>query len=310
MNEMDMWTRGIELYKQDPKADFKSILINEGYKEANRYKDTSSLSRGIRAKLTKPTNYTRILSLSDQHYPFIIPNYYDVIKPFANKVEVLIFNGDEEDCQAISHFRKKYRKPFVPEMIGTREMICKTIDLIKPKQTLFVRGNHNSRFINYMSDKVHDDILELMPNSNLDLIINDGFYRYNKEENTKTYYEPLVNKYGDKVNYNGSWYVIVGKTIFAHPQAYKKAHLATPEAVMRYFQDQRVDFDCVVMPHTHKIGFAPQGNVMLYEQGCLCQPMEYAEARLHSPQQNGFMYVVQDEKGNHIYEKSQLIWIR
>lgn len=272
---------------------------------------TFGMVRGMirRSKPDDKPKRTAILALSDQHFPFILPGYYDYIAPYRNKVDTLVMLGDEQDSQSISKFRKKYRKPFVEEMIGAREMIMRTVELINPKRTILIPGNHNYRFINYMSDKINDDVLELMPETNLDLIVDEGFNRHDHEHKTKTFYEPLAGIYGGRITNTREWFYQIGRTLFAHPQAYRKADLGTADIVYRYFKENGFDFDTLVLAHTHRMGWAPRGNTCLYECGCLCSPQEYAVQKLSSPQQNGFMYLVQDEHGNLIFDETRQIWL-
>jgi predicted phosphodiesterase len=281
---------------------------------ANEYPDEDVTHGMVRSYIRRTEDRDkpkkkRIMTLSDQHYPFLVPGYYDYIAPYRNKVDTLVFVGDEEDAQSISKFRKKYRVHFVDEMIGAREMIRKTIELINPVETVIIPGNHNYRFINYMSDRVHDDVLELMPETNLDLIIDDGFYKYDHENKSKTFFEPLKSVYGNRLINAGEWFYRIGKTIFAHPQAYRKADLGTADIVYRYFKDRDFVFDTLVLAHTHRMGWAPRGETSLFECGCMCDQQEYAQKPPAAPQQNGFAYIVQDENGNLIFEESRLIWL-
>jgi hypothetical protein len=46
----------------------------------------------------------------------------------------------------------------------------------------------------------------------------------------------------------------------------------------------------------------------MYESGCLCEEPSYAsEGTMIRPQDKGFVYLVQDEQGNLIYNESKLI---
>lgn len=251
----------------------------------------------------------RILVLSDQHCPFNLP--VDVVKDYANKVDTLIFNGDEEDCFALSKFTKKYRVPFVDEMIQTRQMIIDTINLIKPKRVIFNYGNHNIRFINYFSDKIHDDLLQLMPRTNLDFIVDIGFWKYNHEEGCKTFYEPLKDVFEDiEIIYTDDWWCKVGDTIFCHPKAYRSGILGTAEKAYLYFLQKGETFNALVMAHTHQSGLTRYGKSVLYESGALCKEPEYMKSgAMTRPQSQGFVYIVQDDKGNFVYDKSKLVFL-
>ena len=253
-------------------------------------------------------NKTRILHISDNHYPFNLPK--EVFKDYVGKVDVLVFGGDEQDCQSVSRFKKKYRVPFVDEMIGTRQMIIDIIEYIKPKQVKLIAGNHNYRLINYFSEKVHEDLLTLMPETNLDFIIDLGFWKHDHQTKSKTFYEPLTKVFDGKVDieYMKNWWCKVGYTVFAHPKAFRSGILATTEKAYTYFLQLGEKFDTLCLSHTHHQGFSRYGKVYMYESGCLCEEPSYAsEGTMIRPQDKGFVYLVQDEQGNLIYDESKLI---
>ena len=54
---------------------------------------------------------TRILSISDLHYPFAKP--IQTFSKYVGRVDILQLNGDIFDCQSISKFSKAYRIPCI-----------------------------------------------------------------------------------------------------------------------------------------------------------------------------------------------------
>lgn len=249
--------------------------------------------------------FTKILVLSDQHYPYTVS--LDFLNQYKGKVDVLVINGDEQDCQAISKYPKYYREPFMKELIGTRRMLIKTIEMVNPKKVVFTKGNHNTRFIRYFAANLDPDILGLLPETNLDLIVNDGFYDYDHKNKVKVFYEPLCNVFEDiEVVYNGEWYEKVGKTVFAHPEAYKGGILATAEKCSQYFNQIGLSYDTIVLGHTHQLGFTLIGDKHLFESGCLCKGMTYRDGKLTKPQKQGYLYLMQDEEGRLLFDKSKI----
>ena len=132
---------------------------------------------------------TRILSISDCHVPFQLP--VNTYADYSGKVDILQFNGDVGDCQAISKFPKMYRVSPMDELIEARQYMIDVIDYIKPKKVIVIYGNHDIRFQNYFSKNLDSDLLELMPKTSLELILVDGFNHYDKRNHTKIWYEPL-----------------------------------------------------------------------------------------------------------------------
>lgn len=254
----------------------------------------------------------RILSISDLHIPFNLP--LTTFKDYNGKVDTLVLNGDIQDCQGISRFSKKYRVSFVEEMITTRQFIIDLINMIKPKDVIIIKGNHEDRMINYLSDKINKDLLSIMPDSPLELIVNKGFYNKDRINKTETYYSPLIevfDNYNINISYNGEWYRKVGKTIFVHPKSYSSGMLKTTEKAIEYFLRIDRDFTGIVMAHTHKLGSYIQGNIRMYEQGCCCDlsKLNYADGLLTIPNKNGFIYICQNDNGEIISEKTKLIEI-
>jgi len=251
---------------------------------------------------------TKILSISDTHVPFHLP--VETFKDYAGQVDILQLNGDIQDCQSVSKFTKKYRINFVDEMIETRQYIIDLIEYIKPKKVVINKGNHEDRLLRFLSDKLNDDLLNLMPDSSLDLIINSRFKNIDRRNKTETWYEPVVKVFDDiEIEYTNDWKCKIGKTWFIHPSAYSSSMLKTTEKAVNYFLRIDRDFDTIVTAHVHKLGSYCQGGVYLYEQGCCCkiEEMNYFDGRLTYPQQQGFIYVCQNEIGELIYDKTKLI---
>lgn len=253
----------------------------------------------------------RILHVSDLHYPFNLP--IEIFKDYVGKIDILIINGDEQDCQSISKFRKRYRVPFVDELVGTRQMLIDIINYITPKKVILNYGNHNIRMINYFSDKIHEDILQLMPETNLDFICDIGFWKHDHLLRSKTFYPALSEVFKDKVDivYTRNWYCRVGNTIFAHPKAYKQGILSTTEKAYLYFlQLGEQPFDSIVLAHTHAQGISRYGNTFLIESGCTCEKLSYSsDGSLRRPQSQGFLFLVQNGAGNIQIDKSKLVFL-
>lgn len=249
-----------------------------------------------------------ILCVSDLHYPFQLP-----IETFAlyRHVDTLILNGDLVDMQAISKFSRNYRISPMEEMIGSRQYLIDLIDYIAPSRVIINKGNHEVRFGAYLAKNIDTEVKDLMPETALDLIVNDGFYHYDKRSRTKVYYEPLTEVfYGEiEVRYTGEWWCKRGRTIFAHPLAYSSGMLKTAEKAVNYFYRVTDNFDTVVLAHTHKLGMYIQGDVTLYEQGACCDvsKLAYRDGQLTMPQQQGFLYLCQDATGGLVMDQTKLV---
>lgn len=231
---------------------------------------------------------TTILSISDLHVPFQLN--YEVLEKYRNNMDILQINGDVVDCQALSKFPKQYRISPMEEMIQGRQYLIDLIKYINPKKVVCNYGNHDIRFANYFAKNIDTDILQLQPNTSLELIFEDGFRNYDKLNRTKTWYEPVTSVFEDtgiEVKFVDNWKVKIGKTWFVHPLAYRSNILATADKAKDYLQDtDRESFDCVVMAHTHSVGDSEKGYIRLIEQGAFCNvdKMRYSDGKLQKPQ--------------------------
>jgi len=252
----------------------------------------------------------RILSISDLHIPFNLP--IDIFKPYIGKVDTLVLNGDIEDCQSTSKFSKKYRIDVDKEMVMTRDFLIELINMIQPKKVIIVKGNHEHRMGRYLSDRLNEDLMSIMPDSPMDLIINEGFRVRDRINRTETWYSPISEVFKDKdvdISYTGEWWRKVGNTIFAHPLSYSSGMLKTTEKAVEYFLRTDRTFNAVVLGHTHKLGSYIQGDIKMYEQGCCCDlnKLNYTDGYLTLPAQNGFLYICQDINGDIIPEMVNIV---
>ncbi len=304
------------MYKTDstPYEEISEYLFGEGncFNESEVRKRMYGMKRLIEIIEAEKSDgiATKILSISDLHIPFQLD--YTVLKDYRN-VDVLQLNGDIVDCQALSKFSKQYRVSPMEEIIRGRQYLIDLIEYIHPKKVVCNYGNHDKRFAAYFAKNLDTDILELMPDTSLELIFVDGFNHYNKRSKSKVWYEPLCNVFDDvEIEYVNDWKSKIGKTIFAHPLAYRSGMLATADKAKDYLQDTvKEPFDCVCMAHTHKVGYSKKGYIKLFEQGAFAdvKKMDYVDGRLTSPQQSGFVLICQDEEGNLIHDKSKVIII-
>lgn len=250
----------------------------------------------------------RILSISDLHTPYCLEK--EKLSSYIGRVDVLQLNGDVVDMQSISKFPKAYRKSPIEEIIMARSYIIDLVNYLKPKILSVNYGNHDIRFQNYMANNLDTDLLELMPQTALELILIDGFNHYNKETGTKTWYEPLCKVFKEvSVQYENSWHSQIGKTIFCHPSAFSSGILKTAENAMLWFRNEGYSFNSLVMAHTHRSGEYCIGNTTIYEQGAFCDvsKMNYSDGKLVNSQKEGYMYICQDKDGNIISEKTKRV---
>lgn len=252
---------------------------------------------------------TTILSISDLHIPFQLPK--ELLSKYVGKIDILQLNGDIVDCQAISKFPKQYRISPIEEIIEARQYLIDLIEYLRPKKVIANYGNHDKRFAAYLAKNLDTDLLELLPDTSLELIFLDGFTHYDKRSKTKIWYEPLINIFEDiEIEYVDDWKCKIGQTWFVHPLAYRQGILSTADKAKGYLQDKyKEPFDCVVMAHTHSVGDSTKGFIRLFEQGAFADvdKMNYSDGRLVKPQKEGFVIICQNKDGELIQSKSKVI---
>lgn len=306
------------MYENKAEYDLNSreiaILLNQ---ESDIQKDESawrkhyaSFKKGIEYERKRNNSgvATRILSISDCHVPFQLS--LEKLSNYKGRVDILQLNGDIGDCQGISRFPKSYRVSPMEELIETRKFIIDLIEYIKPKKVVVTYGNHDIRFQNYLAKNLDSDLLELMPQTSLELIFVDGFKHYNKRERTKVEYKPLVEVIDDvEIEYMNNWYCQIGDAIFCHPKAFSSGIMKTAEKAMLWFRNEGFNFKSLVMAHTHRSGMYSIGNTTVYEQGAFCDTKSnnYSDGQLYNSQKEGFIYLCQDGKGNTLKDKTELV---
>lgn len=252
---------------------------------------------------------TTILSVSDFHVPYQLP--IELLSDYRNRVDILQLNGDIVDNQALSKFPKQYRISPMEELIQGRQYMIDLIEYIHPKKVVCNYGNHDLRFSSYFAKNLDTDILELMPDTSLELMFETGFRHYDKRCKTKTFYPALKDVFEDvEIQYVDDWKCKIGKTWFVHPLAYRSGILATADKAKDYLQDTDPDgFSCLVMSHTHSVGDSKKGYIRLLEQGAFCDvdKMSYCNGKLTRPQKEGFAVICQDKEGNLIGNKTKVI---
>jgi len=283
---------------------------SSNYGESAYRKEYAAFTRGREYERSKSMVgvATRILDLSDFHFPFQLSK--ETFIDYIGIVDVLVLNGDLFDFKEISKFIKAYRQSPMDEIIGGRTYYIELIKYLQPKRVVVIDGNHDARFGKYFSTHLDTDLIELMPQSPSELVFVDGFRHYNNEQHTKVWYEPLCVIFSDiEFVYHASWYERVGKTLFAHPTVSSSGMLKTTEKAIDHFFRVERDFDAVVLSHTHKLGSYFQGDIALYEQGACChvENMKYNDGKLTMPQQKGFLYLCQDSTGAILVDKTKLI---
>lgn len=249
-------------------------------------------TRGLVNKVSR-----KILSVSDIHFPFARNDLLREILEIHSDADIVVVNGDMLEGYVYSTYEKQKRIAALDEYRCAFEFV-KMLSQKFPKVFL-VDGNHDIRVARTLKGMGFENERTQILRPNLIARIANGEeldhtgLLIKKHDFANVIYEP-----------NESWYIKIGKTIFAHPHGRGSSHPgSTAKRVMEYF-DKRYredEFDSVVVGHTHKIYKGIINSKLLIEQGCLAGLMMYA----HSPKldfntngMNGYAVIHQDTDGN------------
>jgi predicted phosphodiesterase len=239
----------------------------------------------------------KILTLSDIHMPFA---RLDLLKQAVEDnldANVVVLNGDIIEAYAFSSYSKSKSVQAIDEYKIAFEFVKYLSETFE--QVYLVDGNHEGRVGRALRrTDLPKETHKFYGTSLMARIANGEML---KSDGTLDYQVRFKNVFYDP---SSSWYVKIGKTIFAHPHARSTGQVgSTVKRTGDYFSSMYGvdDLDCVVIGHTHKQSKMSLAHLLLIEQGAFSAPANYA----HGPDltyfggtQNGYAIVWQDANGN------------
>ena len=251
---------------------------------------------------------TKILSLSDIHFPLAETKYLLQALEDHSDANVVVLNGDILEGYIFSTFEKnksiaaldEYRAGF-----AFVEMLSKHF----PKVVL-VDGNHDVRAGRALKELGLSKEATQVLRPNLIARIANG--------------ERLdaSGKLIEKLNFNNvfyqeneSWYVRIGNTLFIHPHGNSSGGpggMVRKHAIRFNTRYNPGEIDSIVCGHTHQIYKGIVNNQLLIEQGCLAGFLKYSwtpKAEFLSNAQNGYAVIYQDAKGNTDFNRSGPVYL-
>jgi predicted phosphodiesterase len=252
----------------------------------------------------KPLNDTtnlmpakKILTLSDIHMPF---SRLDLLKQAIEDnldANVVVLNGDIIEAYAFSSYSKSKSVQAIDEYKIAFEFVKYLSETFE--EVYLVDGNHEDRVARALRrTDLPKETHKFYGTSLMARIANGEML---KSDGTLDYQVKFKNVFYDP---SSSWYVKIGKTVFAHPHARSSGQVgSTVKRTGEYFSSMYSsdELDCVVIGHTHKQSKLSLARLLLIEQGAFSAPANYA----HGPDltyfggtQNGYAIVWQDSEGN------------
>lgn len=258
---------------------------------------TTDKIENVKNYLNKVKGIEKVLVLSDLHIPFHKEELIiDIVKKHLDS-SLIVFAGDILDCFSVSSFPKELQIPLYEELQITSNFLNK-IDKLTPNiPKVMFRGNHEFRYKRYLAKEsnefspfMSDDILK---------IISDG-YSYRDYKGIKR----TVDKLSANFTIVDNWYYIYRDVVFAHPTNFSKLPMRTCLSAYDYFKNQGVNFNAIMIGHTHKAGNVIYSGTLLSEIGCLCNQMDYANNGNvnYTPQTNAYGLVVFNKEKVNIYQ--------
>ena len=251
-------------------------------------------SRGL---LGKDKITTKILSLSDIHFPLAAENLIAQVLNEHADADIVVVNGDLMEGYIFSTFAKNKSIAALDEYRAAFWFV-KMLSERFPK-VILVDGNHDIRaaralkgagFEKDASQILRPNLMARLANGEL---LDESGLLVEKLDFNNVIYEPRE-----------SWFVKVGKTLFIHPHTRggsQPGHTVTRigDKLMRRYPEDEVD--SVVCGHTHKIYKGIINGKLYIEQGFLAGVLAYlhsAKSDYRFNYQNGYAVIYQDAEGN------------
>lgn len=249
----------------------------------------------------------KILTFSDLHIPFFLSEQmYDVLDQHQD-TDIIVLNGDILDGYIFSTFSKAKRIAALKEYQAAYDLVHWLSDNFE--NIIIVSGNHDSRSSKVLSRAGFEKEATQVFRPDLLSRIANG-------EQLDDLGNLLQKRDFDNVHYQlmDSWYVRVGKTIFAHPDGFASRFPgATAVKLYDHFSAamHEDDFDSIVVGHTHKIYKGIYRGKLLIEQGAMAHRLPYqfrTDLRFKNAM-NGYGIIYQDSDGNTDFNLSTPIYL-
>ena len=263
-------------------------------KNSTQYYKLKTKGTIIKPKLihvSNSNNVKKILSLSDLHMPFHLPNLIMDIVKLHSDADICVINGDIFNASQYTSFINYKYISFNFEYKLALELIdilSKTFD-----QVILTKGNHDIRLNKTLAKKLDVESYSML-NVNLLKSLSKGL-EYNEQWE-------LVNKRNFKNVSAVDHWTKIGDTIFVHPHKIQGGLDNFASYLVKYFDSfLSLDNKCtnIVCAHTHKIGSKIVNGIKVIFQGALCYPLDYSfDADMKYAEQQTLGYTVIYQKNN------------
>lgn len=241
---------------------------------------------------------TKTLVLSDLHCPYQRDDILSIVEKHKDEIDTLVLGGDVIDCYSISSYPTLEPRPLVTEMASCHRLLKGIQDIIPDVKKIIIKGNHELRWEKYLGNMKSE--VNKLHSANILHEIVKGFEQHDRQAGTITTYEPLDY---EVIN---DWYCLVGDMIVCHPLSFSRVAAKTAEMALNYFVERGVEFNSVLIAHTHKISSCFKYGKHAVEIGCMCKPQDYANSgNLSYAQQCSGYYLATFKDGKFDFNESR-----
>lgn len=251
---------------------------------------------------------TKILSLSDIHFPFANLEMLEAAIDQHKDSDILVLNGDILDGYIYSSFEKSSTVAAIDEYNCALEFVAMCSDMFK--EVYMTWGNHDARAEKALRrlGMTKESYGVLGPNllkriSNGEKLNREGLVI--EKLNFDNVFFPEVE----------AWWLQLGKTLFIHPhsQGSSKPGFTVTQWASKFRERLAPSsYDSIVCGHTHQCYKGIHNGILLIEQGCLSDYMSYAwnpnKVYLTNSSQ-GYAVIYQDENGNTDFNLSGFFYL-
>jgi predicted phosphodiesterase len=271
---------------------------------SKEYRSTSThLEKGLTTSRER-----KILTFSDLHIPFFLWEEMRTALKIHSDANVVVLNGDILDAYIFSTFSKSKRIAALKEYRSAFDLVKILSDNFE--SVVIVSGNHDYRTSRAVQKSgLEKEASQILRPDLLARIANGEELNQHAELIKK---HPFSNVFYQKQE---SWYVRIGKTIFCHPSGFASGYPgATVNKLLDHFNnrmDNPLDFDSIVVGHTHKVYKGVVAGKLLIEQGAMAHKLPYqfkADLKFKNAM-NGYGVIYQDSNGNTNFNDSHPIYL-
>jgi len=221
-----------------------------------------------------------VLNISDLHIPFQLQEVVDdTINDWASPDTFLVVNGDLVDSVQLSNFAYPATNPIIDNIMQANQLVREWTS--KFAHVFILDGNHERRLTKYIGDRAKD-LAFLVP----------GTLNYYVCRDISLDKDKLVDKGPLKnVTYIDSRFFVINNVAFIHPLNYLSTPGSTVKKAIETGMDKRINFDIMIIGHTHQLAMITHMGRIGLESGCMTLYSDYITkvGRLSKSPQLGYV---------------------